>query len=262
MLSEIRCKRDESGRCGPSLLEITKLTGGYSARQPVIHDLSFSVSPGEMVGLIGLNGAGKSTTIKQIIGFLRPKAGEIRFNGHRMDEDPAAFKKKLAYIPETPYLYPELTLREHLELTAMAYEISPKEYEERTSRLLDIFQMKNKLDWYPGTFSKGMRQKVMVMAAFLVEPSLLIVDEPFIGLDPMAIHNLLEWMTELKKGGTGILLSTHVLATAEQNCDRFVLLREGRIALAGTMEKMRKEAGMPQASLDELFIHAAGGSQP
>ncbi|EGK14828.1 ABC superfamily ATP binding cassette transporter, ABC protein [Desmospora sp. 8437] len=261
-LSEIRCKRDESGRCGPSLLEVKKLTGGYSARQPVIHDLSFTVSPGEMVGLIGLNGAGKSTTIKQILGFLRPKEGEIRFNGHRMDEDPAAFKKKLAYIPETPYLYPELTLREHLELTAMAYGISPQEVEERTQRLLELFQMKSKLDWYPGTFSKGMRQKVMVMAAFLVEPSLLIVDEPFIGLDPLAIHNLLEWMMELKKRGAGILLSTHVLATAEQNCDRFVLLREGRIALAGTMDEMRREAGMPGASLDELFIRAARGSRP
>ena len=213
------------------------------------------------MGLIGLNGAGKSTTIKQILGFLRPKKREIRFNGRRMDEDPSTFKKRIAYIPETPYLYPELTLWEHLELTGMAYGISPQEVEKRTLRLLELFQMKKKLDWYPGTFSKGMRQKVMVMSAFLVEPSLLIVDEPFIGLDPLAIHNLLEWMMELKKRGAGILLSTHVLATAEQNCDRFVLLQEGRIALAGTMEEMRRETGMPEATLDELFIHTAGGNQ-
>lgn len=243
------------------MLEVKKLTGGYSTRQPVIHDISFTVSPGEMVGLIGLNGAGKSTTIKQILGFLRPKDGQIRFNGQTMEEDPTAFKRRLAYIPETPYLYPELTLREHLELTAMAYGISREECNTRTERLLELFQMKKRLDWYPDTFSKGMRQKVMVMSAFLVEPSLLIVDEPFVGLDPLAIHNLLELMMELKKRETGILLSTHVLATAEKHCDRFVLLNEGRIALAGTLNEMRKKATMPRASLDELFIHAAGGKR-
>lgn len=243
---------------GSSLLEVKALTGGYSTGQPVIHDLSFTVKPGEIVGLIGLNGAGKSTTIKQILGFLTPTQGEIRFNGRTLEEDPAAFRKQFAYIPETPYLYPELTLGEHLELTAAAYGIDPAVSRSRMDKLLKRFHMKKRVDWYPDTFSKGMRQKVMVLSAFLLEPSLLIVDEPFIGLDPLAIHNLLEQMETLKQQGTGILLSTHVLATAEKTCDRFVLLREGQIALKGTLDEMRRQAGLPQASLDELFIQAAG----
>ncbi|PTX59386.1 ABC-2 type transport system ATP-binding protein [Melghirimyces profundicolus] len=241
-----------------SLLEVKGLTGGYSNRQPVIHDLSFTVKPGEMVGLIGLNGAGKSTTIKQILGFLRPTSGEIRFNGRTLENDPTGFRKQLAYIPETPYLYPELTLREHLELTAMAYGIPEEVQRERMEPLLERFHMKKRIDWYPDTFSKGMRQKVMVLSAFLLEPSLLIVDEPFVGLDPLAIHHLLERLVKLKHRGTGILLSTHVLATAEKYCDTFVLLKEGRIALKGTLEEMRRQAGLSDASLNDIFIHAAG----
>lgn len=244
------------------MLEIKQLTGGYPAQSSVIFDISFSVHPGEMVGLIGLNGAGKSTTIKQILGFLRPRSGEILFNGKSLEQDPTQFRKAVSYIPETPYLYTELTLREHLELTALAYNIDRSTFDSRTERLLDLFQMKKRLEWYPSTFSKGMRQKVMIMCAFLVSPSLLIVDEPFVGLDPLAIHSLLELMEELKKEGTGILLSTHVLATAEKHCNRFVLLKDGRVALQGTLGEMRKQADLQGATLDELFIYASQRDDP
>ncbi|SDW25851.1 ABC-2 type transport system ATP-binding protein [Marininema mesophilum] len=239
------------------MLEIKHLTGGYSPHQPVIHDISFTVKPGEIVGLIGLNGAGKSTTIKEILGFLRPTSGKISVDGLTMDDDPDRFKKHLAYIPETPYLYPELTLREHLELTAMAYGLQESEWRPRMDSLLEEFQMTKRLAWYPTTFSKGMRQKVMVMCAFLIQPRLLIVDEPFVGLDPLAIHSLLNHMLELKKKGTGILLCTHVLATAEKHGDRYVLLKDGRIALKGTLAEMQQQAGLLQASLDDLFVHVA-----
>ncbi|MFC4078392.1 ABC transporter ATP-binding protein [Salinithrix halophila] len=238
------------------MLEIKNLTGGYSSRQPVIHDISFTVRPGEIVGLIGLNGAGKSTTIKQILGFLHPGSGEILFDGISTEQESVRFRKQVAYIPETPYLYPELTLEEHLELTAMAYSLNDR-WKERILPLLREFQMENVLEWYPSTFSKGMRQKVMVLCAFLVQPKLLIVDEPFIGLDPLAIHSLLERMLQLKQQGTGILLSTHVLATAEKYGDRFVLLKKGRIVLSGKLEEMRKQAGLSGASLDDLFIHVS-----
>ncbi|WP_206093751.1 ABC transporter ATP-binding protein [Paludifilum halophilum] len=244
------------------MLEIKQLTGGYSAQSSVIFDIDFTVQPGEIVGLIGLNGAGKSTTIKQILGFLRPRSGQIRFNGISLDEDPVQFRRQVSYIPETPYLYPELTLREHLELTAMAYGVDRQTLQSRQNHLLDLFQMKKRLDWYPSTFSKGMRQKVMILCAFLIRPSLLIVDEPFIGLDPLAIHSLLEQMTELKKEGAGILLSTHVLATAEKYGDRFVLLRDGRISLKGTLAEIREQAGLKHASLDDLFIHATKEDRP
>ncbi|SFS95840.1 ABC transporter ATP-binding protein [Marininema halotolerans] len=239
------------------MLDIKHVTGGYSPQHPVIHDISFSVKPGEMVGLIGLNGAGKSTTIKEILGFLQPTSGTISVDGLTLKEDPDRFKRHLAYIPETPYLYPELTLREHLELTAMAYSLEESQWRPRMDSLLEEFQMTKRLEWYPTTFSKGMRQKVMILCAFLIQPKLLIVDEPFIGLDPLAIHSLLNHMITLKNQGTGILLCTHVLATAEKHADRFVLLREGQIALQGTLSEMQTQAGLPTASLDDLFVHVA-----
>ncbi|PTM58255.1 ABC transporter ATP-binding protein [Desmospora activa] len=242
------------------LLKVQDLTGGYAPHQPVIFDIDFTVKPGEMVGLIGLNGAGKSTTIKHILGYLRPHSGAITFQGKSMAENPMGFRREIAYIAETPYLYPELTLEEHLELTAMAYHLD-SEWRQRMEALLEEFQMAKRRQWYPSTFSKGMRQKVMILCALLVRPSLLIVDEPFVGLDPLAIHSLLEQLTTLKREGTAILLSTHVLATAEKHAQRFVLLKEGRIALNGTLEAMRTQAGLPHASLDELFVHTVKGER-
>ncbi|MCG6527812.1 ABC transporter ATP-binding protein, partial [Vibrio parahaemolyticus] len=142
---------------------------------------------GELVGLIGLNGAGKSTTIKEIIGLLQPHTGKITINGLSLKEDPQAYRKQIGYIPETPSLYEELTLKEHIEVTAMAYDIPKDVALQRAERLLKTFRLENKLDWFPANFSKGMKQKVMVLCAFLIEPSLYIIDEPFLGLDPLAI---------------------------------------------------------------------------
>jgi ABC-2 type transport system ATP-binding protein len=243
------------------VLELQHVTGGYAPQDPVIFDIDFYVKAGEMVGLIGLNGAGKSTTIKHILGYLQPHSGSIRFRGTPTMTDWVNFRREVAYIAETPYLYPELTLEEHLELTAMAYEL-PTGWRKRMERLLEEFQMIRRRQWYPGTFSKGMRQKVMILCALLVRPSLLIVDEPFVGLDPLATHALLEQFTAMKEEGAAILLSTHVLATAEKHADRFVLLNEGRIALSGPLEAMRAQAGMPTASLDELFLYAATEAKP
>ena len=153
------------------MLQLTDVTGGYT-RKPVIKDLNFTIGEGELVGLIGLNGAGKSTTIKHIIGTLLPQKGEIRLNGVTLNEDMEKYRSSFSYIPETPVLYDELTLQEHLELTAMAYGIDEKTMKERAERLLSEFRMEKRLKWFPSHFSKGMRQKVMIMCAFLVNPSL------------------------------------------------------------------------------------------
>lgn len=163
------------------LLRVENVTGGYTKR-PVLKDVSFSVNKGELVGLIGLNGAGKSTTIKHIIGLMEPKKGTVTINGKTIRDDMTAYRSSFSFIPETPVLYDELTLEEHLKLTAMAYGVEEKQYEERVGQLLQEFRMKNRLKWFPSHFSKGMKQKVMIMSAFLVEPSLYIVDEPFVGL--------------------------------------------------------------------------------
>ena len=149
-------------------LEINKLVGGYS-QIPVLKDVSFDVQPGELVGLIGLNGAGKSTTLNHVIGLLRPFSGSIKINGLTIHANPEEYKKQIAYVPETPILYDELTLREHIDLTIMAYELDRDEAWQRATKLLKLFRLDNKLDWFPANFSKGMKQKVMICCAFMTK---------------------------------------------------------------------------------------------
>ena len=236
-----------------TILQLSNVSGGYT-RKPVIKDLSFTIKKGELVGLIGLNGAGKSTTIKHIIGTLLPREGEIRLNGVTLQEDIDAYRTSFSYIPETPVLYEELTLKEHLALTAMAYGIDERTMEERSGKLLKEFRMEKRLNWFPSHFSKGMRQKVMIMCAFLVNPALYIIDEPFVGLDPLGIQSLLDQMDAKKREGASILMSTHILSTAERYCDRIILLHEGRVRAQGTMADLRASFGMPHATLDDLYI--------
>lgn len=234
-------------------LKIQQLTGGYG-HIPVLKDINFEVKQGEIVGLIGLNGAGKSTTIKNIIGLLTPQKGSIKIDDETLQGNPESYRKKIGYIPETPALYEELTLKEHIEVTAMAYDIPLEVAEKRAAVLLKTFRLENKLEWFPAHFSKGMKQKVMVLCAFLIEPSLYIIDEPFLGLDPLAINALLELMKEMREQGAAILMSTHILATAEKYCDRFVVLHEGEIRAVGTMAELRVEFNLPDSSLDEIYL--------
>lgn len=241
-------------------LKVENVTGGYT-QLPVLKNIDFSIADGELVGLIGLNGAGKSTTIKEIIGLLQPHTGKITINGLSLKEDPQAYRKQIGYIPETPSLYEELTLKEHIEVTAMAYDIPKDVALQRAERLLKTFRLENKLDWFPANFSKGMKQKVMVLCAFLIEPSLYIIDEPFLGLDPLAINALLELMNEMKQTGASILMSTHILATAEKYCDKFILLHNGEIRAQGTLSQLQSQFGAEGASLDELYLALTKESQ-
>lgn len=236
-----------------ALLHIENLYGGYTHKN-VIHDISFDLNKGEIIGLIGLNGAGKSTTIKHIIGLMHPKKGEVLVQGKSFQDSPETYRNQIAYIPEMPILYDELTLYEHLRLTAMAYGIEEEVFEQRLPKLLKEFRLEKRLNWFPVHFSKGMRQKVMIMCAFLIEPPLYIVDEPFVGLDPLGIQSYLQMMDSMKKQGAGVLMSTHILATAERNCDRFIILHEGKLRAKGTLDELRKEFQMPEATLDDLYV--------
>ncbi|MCP1639745.1 ABC-2 type transport system ATP-binding protein [Streptococcus gallinaceus] len=235
------------------MLEVTNLTGGY-ANIPVLKDISFEVNDGELVGLIGLNGAGKSTTIKEVIGLLTPYQGTIALDGLQLQGQAETYRKKIGFIPETPSLYEELTLKEHLEVVALAYDLDLEQVWERVERYLKIFRLDQKLDWFPVQFSKGMKQKVMIICALMVEPSLLIVDEPFLGLDPLAIQDLIDLLDEEKARGASILMSTHVLDSAEKMCDRFVVLHQGRIRAAGTLQELRAAFGQENASLNEIYL--------
>jgi ABC-2 type transport system ATP-binding protein len=236
-----------------TLLQIKEVTGGYT-RNPVLKNVSFEVNHNEIVGLIGLNGAGKSTTIKHVIGLMEPQKGEISINGKSFHEDKEAYRKEFTFVPETPILYDELTLDEHLSMTAMAYGLDKNTFNERKEVLLKEFRMNKRLKWFPAHFSKGMKQKVMIMCAFLVEPSLYIIDEPFVGLDPLGIQSLLEMMNNMKSQGAGILMSTHILATAERYCDSFIILHNGKVKASGSLEDLRKQFKMEHATLDDIYI--------
>ncbi|MGT2811922.1 ABC transporter ATP-binding protein [Streptococcus minor] len=235
------------------MLEVKKISGGY-ANIPVLKDVSFQVGDGELVGLIGLNGAGKSTTIKEIIGLLTPYQGEIFIDGETPRGQSEAYRKKIGFIPETPSLYEELTLKEHLEVVALAYDLEWELAFGEAEKLLKIFRLEEKLDWFPVHFSKGMKQKVMIVCALMVNPSLLIVDEPFLGLDPVAIKDLIDLINQQRSKGTSILMSTHVLDSAEKMCDRFVILHHGQVLADGTIEQLRKEFGQERASLNDIYL--------
>ncbi|GEP22866.1 MAG: ABC transporter ATP-binding protein [Lentilactobacillus diolivorans] len=237
-------------------LEVSNLVGGYS-QVPVLNDVSFDVKNGELVGLIGLNGAGKSTTINHIIGLLTPFKGTIKINGTTLNEDVKAYKQQIAYIPEAPIVYKELTLKEHLEMTMLAYNLNQEDAWARAHRLLKKFRLDNKLDWFPDNFSKGMRQKVMIVCAFLTNAKLFIIDEPFLGLDPLAVNDLLNLISDRKKQGASILMSTHVLDTAQRYCDRFVLLHNGKVRTEGTLEQLRTLFPNAGDSLNDIYLSLA-----
>lgn len=235
------------------VLKIENLSGGYN-RKKIIENINIEIPKGSITALIGLNGAGKSTTIKHILGLLRPMDGEIKVNGITIRENNEKYRKSISYIPESPVLYDELTLEEHINLTAMAYGLNVKEAWEKADVLLKLFKLSDKKKFFPVHFSKGMKQKVMIICSFLVEPNLYIIDEPFLGLDPIAINDLINLMCEKRDNGASILMSTHILATAEKYCDNFIIIHEGKILASGKLSDLRKEFNMPDASLDEVYL--------
>lgn len=250
-----------------TLLHVEHLTGGYSIGRPVLHDVSFTVQPGEMVGLIGLNGAGKSTTMKHILGLMEPQKGKIHIKGKSLTQDPEQYRAAMAYVPESPILYEALTVREHLIWSATAYGVSREEMEGRLDQLAAMFQMKPHLDKAAQHLSKGMKQKVMLMSAFAVRPPLYIIDEPFLGLDPLGIRSLLQYMKRLKEEGAALLVSSHILSTIEGYCDRFILLHQGRVLAAGTAKELQEQLAVrggqvePDARLEDLFYAWVGGDE-
>lgn len=227
----------------------------------MLHDVSFEIKAGEMVGLIGLNGAGKSTTIKHILGLMKPQIGEVKVSGVTLESDTERYRSSFAYVPETPVLFDELTVEEHLRLTGMAYSVQDKSYEAKEEELLTEFQMLPKRKAFASHLSKGMKQKVMIMNALLAEPPLYIIDEPFLGLDPLGIRSLLERLVEVKQKGAAILMSSHILSTVEAYCDRFIVMHHGKIVALGTLDEVRQAAGLEMrgGSLEDAFYKLVTG---
>jgi len=217
---------------------------GYAVNEATIRNIRFQVGRGQLIGLIGPNGAGKSTTIKSILGLLPYRVGEVNF---------AESNGRFAYIPEHPVLYDELTLWEHLRLAASVYGMEEEAFLSRAEELLQLFRLGDVRHHLPGSFSKGMQQKVMLIIGFLQRPDVYIVDEPFIGLDPHATKDLLTLLETEKARGAGILMSTHVLDTAERICDGFVILSGGIALVSGTLTQLRQQCGNESATLLDCF---------
>lgn len=247
-----------------TVLKVEQLSGGYSPRKAIIHDINLQIEAGEMIGLIGVNGAGKSTTIKHILGLMTPQKGSIMINGTTLKDDVEKYRSGYTYVPETPVLFEELTVEEHLRLTAMAYSVPREVYEEQLEFLLDKFHMVKKRKSITAHLSKGMKQKVMIMSALLAKPALFIIDEPFLGLDPLGIRSLLQELEEVKRNGSAILMSSHILATIEHYCDRFLMLDGGHVIAEGTLAQMlakANEQGGNAANLEEAFYALLHGGE-
>lgn len=233
-------------------LNIENLSGGY-AGNTVLKNISLTVSDGEIVALIGLNGAGKSTTINHVIGELRPKHGNITLNDIKISAEPTAFKSQIAYIPEQPILYEELTLGEHLHLMLAAHNMDTSTYWSHALALLAEFRLEDKLHWLPIHFSKGMRQKVMLVSAFMLDAPLLIVDEPFLGLDTLAQKAVTKLLRQQAEEGRSVLMTTHLLSSATQYVDKFVVLHDGRVYFEGSPQALAQKYGLLMTQLDDFF---------
>ena len=230
------------------MLRIEHLTKTYGEKKAV-DDLSLHIAPGEIYGFIGHNGAGKTTTLKSIAGILQFDAGDIRIGGTSIREDPLACKRLMAYIPDNPDLYEFLSGIQYLNFVADIFGVSQKDRQSRIHRYADLFDLTSDLAQPVSSYSHGMKQKLAIISALLREPKLIIMDEPFVGLDPTASHLLKELMREHCRNGGAIFFSTHVLEVAEKLCDKVAILRKGRLIASGTMEDVKGNQ-----SLEEVFL--------
>lgn len=231
------------------MLKINHLTKTYGSKKAV-DDLCLHILPGEIYGFIGHNGAGKTTTLKSVAGILRFDSGEITVNGHSIKADPIACKKDIAYIPDNPDLYDYMTGITYLNFIADIFAVPADVRKERIDRYAQIFSLTDDLGSAISGYSHGMKQKLAIIAAWIHEPSLIIMDEPFVGLDPKAAHSLKLMMRELCDNGSAIFFSTHVLEVAEKLCDKVAIIKEGKLIRSGTIDEVTGDDSLEDAFLD------------
>ncbi|HPR40633.1 MAG TPA: ABC transporter ATP-binding protein [Oscillospiraceae bacterium] len=234
------------------MLKIEHLTKKFG-NKIAVDDLTLSIAPGEIYGFIGHNGAGKTTTIKACCGILQFDAGEILIDGHSIKEEPIACKKLLAYIPDNPDLYDYLSGIQYLNFIADVYGVDAAERKERVHEYAGKFDLTGDLAQPISAYSHGMKQKLAIVAAWLHAPKLIIMDEPFVGLDPIASHLLKEMMRTHCDAGGSIFFSTHVLEVAEKLCDKVAIIRQGKLVVSGSMEEVKGNT-----SLEDVFLELEG----
>jgi ABC-2 type transport system ATP-binding protein len=232
------------------MLEVRRLTKRYSSL-PAVQDVSFSIAPGQILGCLGTNGAGKSTTVKMLIGLLQPSSGQVLFNGADIHSDLVGYRKQLGYVPEEPNLYPYLSGREYLEMVGTLRGMERRQRERKIADLLQLFSLHSHRDGSIASYSKGMRQRILLIAALLDNPALLIFDEPLSGLDVVTALVFKNLLRRLGECGKAVFYCSHVLEVVEKVCSHLLILRAGQVVAytaADDLPKVRKEA-----SLEETF---------
>jgi ABC-2 type transport system ATP-binding protein len=236
-----------------AVLEVTGLGKVYGDLRAV-DGLTFSIRPGEVLGLVGPNGAGKTTTLRCLSGVVRPTAGRVRIAGHDLAAEPVEAKRALAFLPDEPRLFEYLTVKEHLNLVARLYGV--RGWEAPARGLLEELELAGKEDALPGELSRGMKQKLSIACGFLHDPRLIVLDEPLTGLDPLAIRRIKESLRARATAGTGLVLSSHLLPLVEELCGKVLVIAGGRMVAHGTLEEIRATLGASGAgaSLEDVFV--------
>ena len=234
------------------MLKINHFTKTYGEKKAV-DDLSLHIQAGEIYGFIGHNGAGKTTTLKSVAGIMQFDSGEILVDGISMKADPIACKKKIAYIPDNPDLYDFMTGIQYLNFVGNVFGVPAQERSRRIQELGEAFELTADLTQSIGSYSHGMKQKLAIISAWLHQPELILMDEPFVGLDPKAAHTLKEMMHEVCDRGGAIFFSTHVLEVAEKLCDKVAIIKGGKLIRSGTMEDVKGDT-----SLESVFLELEG----
>ncbi len=236
--------------------DLVKDFGSFRA----VDGVSLEVPPGEIHGFLGPNGAGKTTTIRMIAGLLRPSSGRVVIDGHDLAREPELAKGALGFIPDRPFLYEKLTASELLRFQGGLYGLEPAVVEKRSLELLELFELLSWRDQLVESFSYGMRQRLVMSAAFLHRPRAVLVDEPMVGLDPRGARLIKEIFRVMSRKGVAILMSTHTLEVAEQMCDRISIILAGRIIARGTVPELQVLAGTRDAQLTPVFLKLTGGA--
>jgi ABC-2 type transport system ATP-binding protein len=236
------------------LTNVTKRYGGFTA----VNGIDLEVPKGELFGFLGPNGAGKTTTLRMIAGILRPTSGSIHIGGIDLLKNPIVAKNRLGFVPDRPFIYEKLTGIEFLRFVAGLYDQEGPKVEHRARELLALFDLEDKRDELVGSYSHGMRQKLIISSAFIHRPEVIVVDEPMVGLDPKAARIIKDLFREYTRRGNTVMMSTHTLEVAEGMCDRVAIMQGGVLRACGTMDELRASAEAGTMGLEQIFLKLTG----
>ena len=239
---------------GVKLTSVSKRYGDITA----VDYLDLEVKKGEIFGLLGPNGSGKSTTLKMILGLVKPDSGSVNVLGINVEDDPVAVKRKVGYVPESPRVYEFLTGLEFLDFTGDVYGMQLEEKKKRIEEFLKALDLEGREGDMISSYSEGMKQKVVIISAIIHRPELLLLDEPLSGLDPRSARIVKDLLHEMASQGVTTIMSTHILEIAQAMCDRIAIMYNGRISALGTMEELRQKARMPDSGLEDIFLKLTG----